>query len=122
MAQMKNTQYEQALKLMATSDAHAVVHYCFALMHDEVKEARKQQMFEAAEERMAQMKNTQYEQALKLMATSDADAVVHYCFALLREEVTEARKQQMFEAAEERLARMKNTQYEQALKLMATSD
>merc|ERR1719262_1021522 len=72
MAQMHNEQYERALKQLATSDSSSLMHYCFSILHDEAREARKQREMDAARQRMAQMHNEQYERALKQLATSDS--------------------------------------------------
>merc|ERR1719428_2791637 len=110
---------------MVTSDINATVHYCFTVMHEEVKEARKRREIEEAQDRLEQIRqshNTEYERALKAWVSSDVKSLVHYMFSVWRDMQREAVRQREIDAAEERLAKMQNTHYERALKLMVTSD
>merc|ERR1719316_1728683 len=52
-----NKQYERALKCWATSDLHSLLHYCFVVCHDLLKEARKRLEIEEAQDRMRQVHN-----------------------------------------------------------------
>merc|ERR1719379_2327146 len=119
MAQMHNDQYERALKQLAASDVGTLMHYCFSVLQDEAREARKQREMDEARQRMAQMHNEQYERALKQLATSDVGSLMHYCFSILRDEAREARKQREVDEARNRMAQMHNEQYERALKQLA---
>merc|ERR1719506_2926951 len=122
---MKNAHYERALKVFATSDATAFSHYCFALLQEEVREARKRRDIEEARDRLEQIRqshNMEYERALKAWVSSDAKSLVHCVFSLWSDGLREAERQREIDAAKERMKQLKNKQYEQALKLMVTSD
>merc|ERR1719443_59910 len=97
MAQMHNEQYERALKQLATSDSGSLMHYCFSILQDEAREARKQREMDEARQRMAQMHNEQYERALKQLAASDVGSLMHYCFSVLQDEARVALSDRKFD-------------------------
>merc|ERR1719326_111224 len=101
MAQMHNDQYERALKQLAASDVGSLTHYCFSILQDEAREARKQRELDAARERVAQMHNQQYERALKQLVASDSGSLMHYCFSILQDELRDVRKQRELNSARE---------------------
>merc|ERR1719399_483975 len=86
------------------------------------REESKQREFDEARTRMQQTNNAQYERALKSMAMSDAESLVHYMFSLWVEFLKELLTQREIDAAQERLARTKNAQCERALKAFVMSD
>merc|ERR1719428_532521 len=71
---------------------------------------------------MLQMHSEQYERALKVLASSDAQACTHYIFSVWRRVLSSEKRQGEFDAARERMLQMHNEQYERALKTWAMSD
>merc|ERR1719387_2802737 len=119
MQRMKNAQCERALKAFVMSDTHSMMHYCFSVWHDDLKEIQQQREFDAARDQLQLIHNEQYERALKSMAMSDTKSLVHYMFSLWVEVLKEAVKQLEIDAARQR---MKNAQCERALKAFVMSD
>merc|ERR1719387_2812802 len=98
------------------------MHYFFSTWRDELKEAARQREIDAAQARMAQMQNEQYERALKQMVSSNDSSLMHYFFAAWRDELKEAARQREIDAAKARMAQMHNAQYERALKQWVSSN
>lgn len=73
-----NAEYERALKSMASSDDKTLVHYVFSQWQDALREAVRQREIAAAQYRMRNVHNAEYERALKPMASSDDTTLVHY--------------------------------------------
>merc|ERR1719506_3389186 len=74
---------------------------------------------------MAQLKSALYERAVKMFATSDAEAVLRHCLATFQEMTKEARHRQEIidaQARSEQLRQCHSMQYEQTLKAWASSD
>merc|ERR1719443_2560656 len=122
MAQLHNAQYERALKQLASSDTGALVHYCFSILRDQAREARNQREIDAARDRLGHIHNARYEQALKAWASRDVKSLLHYTFAVWHEGLEEVKRQQELDAAREQMTQLHNTQYERALKQLASCD
>merc|ERR1719506_2507998 len=99
---MENEHVERTLKLWATSDTTTTLHYCFGIWSTEAKDARKQMEIEAAEDRMRQMHNAEYERALKSWVSTNDKSHVHYVFSMWHGALREAHRQQKIEAAQAR--------------------
>merc|ERR1712178_133651 len=109
MAQMQNSQYERAIKLWATSDTNGLMHYCYAILHDTLKEAQTQREIEEARDRMEKIKqsgNAEYERALKAWVSSDVKSLVHFVFSSWHDASKEAVREREIEEAQERMAQM----------------
>ena len=61
-----------------------------------------------------------YERALQAWAVSEVKSILHYCFGILRDEASEARKQQDIKAAQDRLRDSHISKYDQALTALAS--
>merc|ERR1719443_1864634 len=112
MRQSNNASYEQAIKAMAMSDIDTLMHYVLNVWIDDHREIAKQNVIQAAQEKMAQANNESYERALKAMAMSDTASLMHYVLNVWIDMHKDEVKQQEFEAAREKMRQSNNASYE----------
>merc|ERR1712216_376393 len=119
MRQSHSRQYERAMQVLAMQNASSEVHYYLCVWEECTRDSRLQREIKAAEQRMVQTKNEQYERAMQMLAMKNACSEVQCYFCAWKDCARDSKQQQNIKAAEQCMLQTKNEQYERAMQMLA---